>query len=417
MVRISWLTLEAFLLFGSVVGLSEPKHPQEKLHEPGPTQKERKERYDCCKFSANAKSLWQTVLPLPPKRAEGECEWSYGEQRLVYTSRQSIVAGFHLDCLQIRGGSRGDRKHTLDMLFQIDAQTGEVLKKMEWNDVSTRRNWAGDLKILPSGNGRFLVLVGSSIKLFSPEFSELKSRPLTSGNAAPEENWTVSISSDGKTGFFTSQVRGSKQQEDHWFSADTLEDETAELAPPQESWRAVPTASAVFFRPFHSPPSDPKEVVHIRERGNEQIRPLCSECVGFPLAIVPDGLLLLTTVPKASFMLVTREGKIVHRASYGKPIDGVDLVTAASAAPRFALSFGHLQGRLSSFGSVDTVVVFDSWRMADVLQLKIEQQPEHYSNSNIKGQLWPGEAFALSPDGVRLAVLSGAVLKTFQIPR
>lgn len=197
-----------------------------------------------------------------------------------------------------------------------------------------------------------------------------------------------------------------------------MEDEFTELAPLGENWRAVPTASAVFFYPFHQPPNDLKEVVHIRERGQQEARPLCSECDGFPVAVVPNGLLMLAAHPKALFMLVTPEGKIVHRASYGKGVDFVsrEHVVAASVAPRFAFSFGHLHGRLSSWGSAETVVVFDTGKMADVFQLNIKQQPEHYSNPYAKGEHWPGEAMALSPDGTHLAILSGSILKTFQIP-
>lgn len=135
--------------------------------------------YACCKFSANKRPSWESVLSLPDERSESECDWSYSEQRLAYTSPQTIVAGFHLDCLQRHGPIPPVRMHTLDLILQIDAQSGKMMKQMEWRDVSIRRNWAGDLRILPAQNGRFLVLVGSSLKLFSPEFSELKSRPLT----------------------------------------------------------------------------------------------------------------------------------------------------------------------------------------------------------------------------------------------
>lgn len=366
----------------------------------------------CCDFSVNKKPLWNTVLDLPAERSEDACDWSYGYRygTIAYTDPQRIVAGFHLECFH-RSGFIPDPLRTLDMTLQIDAQTGQVLNRMEWEDVSRKRNWAGDIAVLPTHDGRFLVKVGPFLKLFSPEFKELHSRILIKESEWRwRDYWVVHVDSGGHTGFFKRWNQWSPP-EDHWFSTDTLDDELAEPAPPVEDWDSVSTASSVYFYPL---PNDPErsKLAYVRERGQRKAHPLCSECDGLPKAILPDGMIYLATGPKASFMLVSPQGEIIHRASYGTALDNAFHVVTASAAPRFAFSFGHLQARFFSWKSPETVAVFDTTNMRDVLQLKINQQPEHIPG----GESWSQELLALSPDGTRLAVLSRAVLKVFQVP-
>ena len=63
-----------------------------------------------------------------------------------------------------------------------------------------------------------------------------------------------------------------------------------------------------------------------------------------------------------------------------------------------------------SWSAPTTVVVFDYKIMKNVLQLKFNQQLQ--DNTVVPDVAVP----ALSPDGTRVAVLTGKVLKLFRVP-
>ena len=300
--------------------------------------------------------------------------------------------------------------HTLEVLFQLDSATGKILHQTEWKDLAMKPNQAGDIQVSPTHDGQFLVMVGPFLKLFSSEFVELRSRTLLdSMTLGSQEFWILSTSYDGQIGFFK-HWNSYSQSEDHWFSTDTLDDQLAETVPHEETWRSIIGGSHVYFNPFPSPSQH--EPVYVRDRGNPTARPVCSDCYGQPLAVTSDGVLFLGTSPKASFMLVSAQGQIVERRSYGIGVDFAAVATTASSTPRFAFEFGHLQRRLFSFKAVDKIIVFDARKMSDIFRLNIQPRAYKYFG----GDRWLSSLFALSPDGDHLAVMNRARLKLFHIP-
>ena len=364
----------------------------------------------CCDFSSSAKPRWKVALA-PPVRPEERCEWynpdAYGT--IAYTDSETIVAGFHFrSCPQTTKGSLGLR-HVVDTILKIDSQTGKLLEKREWQDLSTEeQNYLGEIDVIPTRDGRFLVRVGRFLKLFSSDFIELKSRELLeNAHGVLRENWTVQVSPDGKTGLFKRWYHGPAI--DHWFSTDTLDDEAVETIP-SEGRKSINSASSVYFTPPRGGGLG-NSLAHVRLRGQQESHPLCPGCGGVAEGLLSDGTIFLATGPKASFALVSQQGEIIHRASLGDPTDGAQHVVSASAAPRFAFTFGHLQKRFISWSAPTTVVVFDYRHMKKVLQVKFNQQLQ-----NVSGPLGSWPMPALSPDGTRVAVLTGKVLKLFRVP-
>jgi hypothetical protein len=80
-------------------------------------------------------------------------------------------------------------------------------------------------------------------------------------------------------------------------------------------------------------------------------------------------------------------------------------------ASRFAFGFGHMQNILGWWKAKDTFMVFDTNEKKVVWELKLNQYPEEIGG----GQSWPGIGRALSPDGEKLALLSGVVIKLFAV--
>jgi hypothetical protein len=363
----------------------------------------------CCEFSPGVEPVWKIVLG-PADTPEDRCEWyaarTYGT--IAYIDSHSIVAGFHFrSCPQTTKGSLGLR-HVVDTIFKIDPQTGKLLEKREWQDLSTEeQNNLGEIDIIPTRDGRFLLKVGRFLKLFSSDFKELKSRELVeNASGIVRENWTVQVSPDGKTGLFKRWNHGAAI--DHWFSTDTLDDEAIETIP-SEGRKSINSASSVYFTPLRGGGLG-DSLAHVRLRGQQESHPLCPGCYGVPEGLLSDGTIFLGTSPKASFALVSEQGKIIHRTSFGEGVDRTQHVVSASAAPRFAFSFQHLQKRPMFWSAPTTVIVFDSKQKKDVFRLKSNQQLE-------KGGPATGPPMlALSPDGTRVAVLAGQILKLFRVP-
>src|SRR5579864_7279398 len=116
---------------------------------------------DCCEFSPGIEPVWKIILG-PADTPEDRCEWynlrTYGT--IAYIDSHSIVAGFHFrSCPQTTKGSLGLR-HVVDTILKIDSQTGKVLEKRDWQDLSTEeQNWLGEIDVIPTRDGRFLVKV------------------------------------------------------------------------------------------------------------------------------------------------------------------------------------------------------------------------------------------------------------------
>src|SRR5579859_664281 len=365
----------------------------------------------CCELSSSAKPIWRVALE-PPVHAEGKCEWyspdAYGT--IVYTDSETIVAGLHFRfCPQTTKESLGLR-HVIDTILKIDSQTGKVLEKREWQDLSTEeQNWQGEIDVIPTRDGRFLVKVGRFLKLFSSDFKELKSRELVeNANGMVRENWTVQVSPDGKTGLFKRWNHGPAI--DHWFSTDTLDDEAVETIP-SEGRKSINSASSVYFTPPRGGGLG-DSLAHVRLRGQQESHPLCPGCYGLPEGLLSDGTIFLATSPKASCALVSEQGEMTHRESLGEPMDSAWHVVSASAARRFAFTFGHIQKRFMSWSIRMNLFVFDYHHMKDVLQLKFNQQIKN----GIVAPAGASPTPALSPDGTRVAVLAGRVLKLFRVP-
>jgi len=365
-----------------------------------------KDKAVCCDFSSNKKPLWQAVLDLPPEPS-GECVWSNAGGDLAYTDAQHIVIGSLVQCFHATPHEPRVEKRAL--LFQVDAASGRVVSRADWNNVPSPQNRVdNDFQILPTHDGRFLVRAGAVLKLLGPDFNEIRNRVLVEGYTSDWDYWFVGVAPDGRQGFFK-RGKQSGLSEDHWFSADTLEDEQVDKAPPEEDRLSNPiiTNSSVYFHR-----REPKGL-YVRERGQESSRLLCSECTGVPVTILPNGLLFIATAPKASFLLVSPDGTVVRRASYGTGVDSSFHVSAASTSPRFAFRYGHLERGLFSWRLPETAVVFDTKRMKDIYQLKYQPEAEHIAG----GEGWIHTSIALSLDGTRLAVLGLAVLKEFEISK
>ena len=363
----------------------------------------------CCEFSPSTKPLSETVISLPSdlQKCELLAPGAYGA--VAFTGSNVIVAGFHVVTCQRAGKMSAADRHTQDIVVQIDASTGKELKRIEWKDLYDEDNMAGDIDVVATYAGRFLVRVGPFVKLISSDFKEVNSRRFVTEQFGPGDHWIVRVAPSGKIGLFRRWNRDDVSQ-NRWFSTDTLDDELVEKTSTGEGWHIVPSESSVYFTQLpNRGPND--HLVLVRTRGERESHPLCSDCAGIAEALAINNTIFVATSPKASFSLVTAQGEIIHRESFGDGIDHADHVVASSAALRFAFTFGHLHKNLVSWKSPTTVVVYDINKMKVVLKVKFDEQLQ-----NISGPYGGLPMLGLSPDGRRVAILAGRILKVFSVP-
>src|SRR5262249_16201218 len=151
--------------------------------------------------------------------------------------------------------------------------------------------------------------------LFSAEFKEIRSRVLITEPIRQMEYWVVRVAPGGKTGFFKRGISHGTA-ENHWFSTDTLEDQLVEVAAPGEDRLSPPSAGAVYFNPPDAASRGPDKLAYVHERGQRQARPLCSDCYGYPVSVISNGMLFLNAGTRASFALISTGGDIIHQASF-----------------------------------------------------------------------------------------------------
>jgi hypothetical protein len=115
-----------------------------------------------------------------------------------------------------------------DAVSFFDANSGSFRSSLRWptpERSSADRNF---IRVLPTRNGEFLVVVGYTIRHYSAAQKELQLWNLTNGSAKGGE-WVVTVCPDGKMAL--AKRFGPGSHEDHWISTETLEEHAIASAP------------------------------------------------------------------------------------------------------------------------------------------------------------------------------------------
>jgi hypothetical protein len=178
---------------------------------------------------------------------------------------------------------------------------------------------------------------------------------------------------------------------------------------PISLWEMPFGVHAAFFRDGYVAVAHDKEgqrylrVVH----GNDQFQAKVPElpCRTKLLELKSDAALALTC---EQFEVVNEEGRIVMEGSLGQG-DEAPVVFTASAAPRFGIatiegfpSFARDEQRIH--GKQFRIAVYDLEKRAKIFSYKVDPLPKL------------GGAFALSPDGRRMALLEDGQVRQIDLP-
>jgi hypothetical protein len=299
-----------------------------------------------------------------------------------------------------------------DVIFAIDAKEGVVRNFQAW------KGWRGSDAVTlggrfhVAGDSTCLINIGDRLLKLSPTLRVLAMRELplkrtTFNGYRFQDSWwllTDPRTKKGLLGLSPVSANGPVAPERHWISVQTLEDESPTSLAPGSVFGTLVGDSVVYSGGI------PFKDTALIQRESEPPRPLCGQCVGQVIGSFGNGLIFLNT--RHSHLVVDTDGKVYYRGGrLGGRADRIDADSGAITANRIAFEFGHLGRTLEV-----TVVVLDVDAKKEIMRFKVSQEPENEIVGRFVEEKFVAPTLALSPDGRKLAFLSGTVLSLFNVP-
>lgn len=298
-------------------------------------------------------------------------------------------------------------------IFAIDAKNGTSRHFRSWSGWRGLPAIGSGSAFHPIGGGAFLTSVGNELIRLSSTLEVLARRELPlnpidfNGDPHQDHWWILSSSRTGKALLVRSPfpAHGPVSQEGHWISVSTLEDESS-ISLPRLSAGGIGTLVGDSIVLSGRIPA--KESVTI-QKGDGPPHPLCAKCTGLVCGTFGNELIFLEARP--SYLVVDAEGKVQHHGRLGGRADTIDSVSGAITNNRVAFEFGHL-GRLLE----ETIVVLDVDRKKEILRFAANQEAKKSFVGGFVEESFVAPQLALSPDGTKLALLTGSALELFELP-
>ena len=282
-----------------------------------------------------------------------------------------------------------------DSVAFVDAESGAVRDSLRWatpNEFPADRNF---VRLLPTHNGEFLVVVGRFVRHFSASHKELNTRELPiAGNGRWE--WVVRVSPDGQMALM--KRFGPGVNEDHWLSAETLEDRTVAPAPFYGYGYEVGPGFVVYNASGQD--SETRNQVRIHTSAGDD-RILCTECKGANFGIVRDRV-FFGGLPAGTGVVTGMDGSILLRKKFGRKNQLVGQVSVARDSTQVAFYMSYLENKLfHGFQAISRIVVLDTATLHESRRFDFADSGERQDGG--ERFLWP--IMAISPDGTKLALL------------
>ncbi len=290
-------------------------------------------------------------------------------------------------------------------LVSVNAESGMPVKTQVFNALEGDRS---TVKTALLEGGAFILLAGQTLTKYSPELGVLATRQLPPNkwylqnlNREIDGTWSIfgSLSSPraflGRTG-----PRG--YSEGQWISARTLADDGPKL---KKGYRdAVLTSSGFAFNEFSGQ-------VEFQKIGEEYSHPLCPECKGSVRVVFGGDLVFVATNPASSFFVVDSNGSVLYRVTQGTEPDGIKSTSGAANARRVA----YTTAIMKNFKAVARAVVFDLDGKRNILDMDLASSGSEQNINGMRVVSFPTPQVALSPSGLKLAILSGQSLQLYPL--
>ena len=293
-------------------------------------------------------------------------------------------------------------------VLEVEASSGQLKRRLSFRvllDTSQAK---------ATGDGSFLVLAGEELKKFSDSFEEIASMatPLELHGQPTEqrtggrtffnphyETWRMDVAPGGKEVALV-HVRGPKVMEVSWLRTNDFATIAAVDGEPSDQQGISAGNQAIWLFPYGWS--------RLLLSSGQELS-LCDRCWrGYFLT---DDLVSLDERDKYEVESISGKTK-----SGGKLQGGTSNFCRAANESRFAYATGNYKGAgfplRTHFAAHLDVKVFDWNLMKQVGEVSFDR-PEQPENSVTSG--FRQTALALSPNGQRLLVLTGAILSLYQV--
>jgi hypothetical protein len=335
-----------------------------------------------------------------PEDTEGP--WTY-EQGVIFTE-SNVVAAFFIVRDDPSGTAFQPRRFSPSNRFRLvaaffNSESGEFIKKLDWPVTPGQSS----VHLLPATKGRFIVGIGNTLSLYSPDFKIIAERTTNSEIAATSPSGETVLLGN------TQLVAGQWTEQ-----FDLLETEGLTVL---KSWKSLPQQNQILWgdqiaaSSFHSitirtPDTPVKPLI----AGDEW---LCGDS-GF---INKEAIAMFQCGPVAKLFVVSTNGKILHQFDLGlEQVDGP--VVASRNGTKFALPTRHWGSGRNKDPEKLLARVFASNSDDPIFTLAVTQHygsgPNFDTGAGDTRFGWGG--LALSPEGDFLAVKSGPNVQLYRVP-
>lgn len=314
---------------------------------------------------------------------------------LWFTDNNTLVATFVIREGKGDLSSRDSVDTTLPLrlrLVFIDATSGQVLTTPDWPTDSR------DAGVIAVRDGRFVTQRGSELTLYTPDLKPLKKLKLP---RLTEGDWIAHTSPTGKNILFIPS--GHRTGSWLWLETDTMQiihswedKQTGDVTVADDKVAMITCTWSHECEP------------HIRVRGTttdwKTIAPGSRQ--SYP-QFVNEDMLLLSGSP---IKLIQTDGSVVFAEDL--PLEGCwwGRVSASSGGQRFVVP------RCAGKGAIAALDVGQRAELKEILVYDSPSQERSYT-LDLKGPTIKDLALlAVSPDGLRLAILNGDSVEVLQLP-
>ena len=361
--------------------------------------------------------------------SQNDFDWAY-QQGVVFTGPDVVAAYFVV--YDAPSGASETREPTISDPFRLvavflNAKNGEPIKQLDWtlppDSVQVSQSF-----FYPAVQGRFLVILGKTVNLYSSDFKLLTqfeahgemtpfaspsgeslllttfSRPTIHYDLLDTEKLSVLKSWSQPADSFPRQINSLWGDRLAWTKPLTLYFGTA-ASEPKKLLAAPRPKSCDTFKPVGNA-ARPRPWCDIQDN----LPTVAGNFCGSWQLIGKDSLVGPVCNGDDKLLTVSTEGKILHEFNLGlEEADGP--VVASANGKRFAIPTTRLERQ--------TARVFDLESGNPLLTVKIasnQDSTREFSFANYGDIRFGWGGVALSPDGNRLAVKLGGNIRVYSVP-
>lgn len=343
---------------------------------------------------------WNWKGPLEPP------DFWFWQRGISFTDDDTLAVYFVIQQeptkLSVRGSPQPSDPFQLRGIF-FDVSSGRVKHEQQWSTAADTPSG-----IFATHDGRFLVLGGQQLSLYSRDFGLLRQLSLHTGEGRPPW-WEVEVSPTGQFLFLVRSTIRPRQKHVLRLKSDTLEQLNTLDAWDEKGFFHIAAGENTLAR-------QERHVVLVRSvdgpwRAIHTMGASASQDTSQEYdSVFLDNQTILLTNRTQGFVLLSTEGKVLFEENLqeelGKRGALMELGKSQDGS-RFAIGVAWFRGGrfdTAEYRAVWRVIVYDVGRQKRIVAVDVKPQRDVI------------HTLALSPNGQWLAVLVGSKVQVFRLP-